>query len=204
MSGTLFETVSDVSRTVVDLLKTQIGDPNLKIALASPKVPGNNDLTLFLYKLTPNADLNNADRRLVPRPDGTLAAERASLVLDAYYMLTAHASDPTRLGDAHRALSLAMRVFHDNGTVSGSLLRAADPSHGLTANSLLRITLNPITMEDMTRIWSVFPDTPYEISVTYLVTPVEIESALEVFGAPVVDHVHRQGQFEPEPETVGS
>jgi hypothetical protein len=204
MSGTRFATIADVSRTVVDLLKTQIGDPNLKIALASPKNPGNNELTLFLYKLTPNADLNNADRRLVSRPNGTLAAERASLVLDAYYMLTAHASDPTRVGDAHRALSLAMRVFHDHGIVSGSLLRADNPSHGLTADSLLRITLTPITMEDMTRIWSVFPDTPYEISVTYLVTPVEIESALELTGAPVLDQVHRQGQAEPALETVGS
>jgi Pvc16 N-terminal domain len=204
MSGTRFATIADVSRTVVDLLKTQIGDSNLKIALASPKNPGNNELTLFLYKLTPNADLNNADRRFVPGPNGTLAAERASLVLDAYYMLTAHASDPTRLGDAHRALSLGMRVFHDHGIVSGSLLRADSPSHGLTADSLLRITLTPITMEDMTRIWSVFPDTPYEISVSYLVTPVEIESALEVTGAPVVDQVHKQGQAEPALETVGS
>jgi hypothetical protein len=50
-------------------------------------------------------------------------------------------------------------------------------------------------MEDMTRIWSVFPDTPYEISVTYLVTSVEIESARQLGTAPVVDQIHEQGQL---------
>jgi hypothetical protein len=58
---------------------------------------------------------------------------------------------------------------------------------------LLRITLNPITMEDMTRIWSVFPDTPYEISVTYLVTPVAIESENTLSTAPVLDQNLEQG-----------
>ena len=88
-----------------------------------------------------------------------------------------------------------MRVFYDNGIIRGSLLRAQDPNTGLSADSVLRLTLNPITMEDMTRIWSVFPDTPYEISVTYLVTPVAIESARQTETAPVVDQIHEQGQL---------
>jgi Pvc16 N-terminal domain len=204
MSGTRFQTIHDVSRTLVDLLKTHIGNDLQAIALASPKSPGANRLTLFLYKVIENADLKNAGRRFAQRPDGTLVADRTPLTLDAYYMLTAHAGDPPDLLQAHRALSRAMRVFYDHGVVSGSLLRSDDPSVGLTADSVLRITLNPITMEDMTRIWSVFPDTPYEISVTYLVTPVEIESSLEVTGAPVVDQEHRQGQAEPALEAAGS
>jgi hypothetical protein len=51
-------------------------------------------------------------------------------------------------------------------------------------------------MEDMTRIWSVFPDTPYELSVTYLVTPVPIESARTLGSAPVVDQIHDQGHLD--------
>jgi hypothetical protein len=88
-----------------------------------------------------------------------------------------------------------MRVFYDNGILQGSLLRSDDPSTGLTQDSVLRITLTPISMEDMTRIWSVFPDTPYEISVTYLVTPVAIESARTEQSAPVVDQFHEHGQL---------
>lgn len=193
MNGTHVETLRDVSRTLVDLLKTNLTDVAGRIALASPKSAGTNLLTLFLYKVTENPDLKNAEHVMVPQPDGSLIERRAPLSLDAYYLLTAHAGEPPDPLEAHRALSRAMRVFYDNGILQGSLLRADDPSTGLTADSVLRITLNPITMEDMTRIWSVFPDMPYEISVTYLVTPVAIDSALEDAGAPVVDQIHEQG-----------
>jgi hypothetical protein len=66
----------------------------------------------------------------------------------------------------------------------------------LTSDAVLRVTLNPISMEDMTRIWSVFPDTQYELSVTYLVTPVPIESARTLGSAPVVDQIHDQGHLD--------
>jgi hypothetical protein len=193
VNGTHVETLRDVSRTLVDLLKTNLTDVAGRIALASPKSAGTNLLTLFLYKVTENPDLKNAERTVVPQPDGRLIERPAPLSLDAYYLLTAHAGEPPDPLEAHRALSRAMRVFYDNGILRGSLLRADDPSTGLTAESILRVTLNPITMEDMTRIWSVFPDTPYEISVTYLVTPVAIDSAREDTGAPVVDQLHEHG-----------
>jgi len=190
------QTIPDVSRTLVDLLKANLADVATKIALASPKNAGTNLLTLFLYKVLENPYLKNEDHQdLAPTPDGDLVQQRAPLTLDLYYLLSAHPGQPPDLLEAHRALSRAMRVFFDHGILRGSLLRADSPSTGLTPDSVLRITLNPITMEDMTRIWSVFPDTPYEISVTYLVTPVAIESARTLTTAPVVDQIHDQGHL---------
>jgi hypothetical protein len=193
MNGSHVETIRDVSRTLLDLLKNNLTDIEDRIGLLSPKNAGNNLLTLFLYKVTENPDLKNAQHVVVQRPDGSLVERRAPLSLDTYYLLTAHAPEQPDLLEAHRALSRAMRVLYDNGILQGSLLRSENPSTGLTERSILRVTLNPISMEDMTRIWSVLPDTPYEISVTYLVTPVEIDSALEFTGAPVVDQIHEHG-----------
>lgn len=190
------QTITDVSRTLVDLLKTNLTDVAGKIALTSPKNAGSNLLTLFLYKVLENPYLKNEDQEyLPPTLDGELVQQRSPLTLDLYYLLSAHPGQPPDLLEAHRALSRAMRVFFDHGILRGSLLRADTPSTGLKADSVLRVTLNPITMEDMTRIWSVFPDTPYEISVTYLVTPVAIESARTLTTAPVVDQIHDQGQL---------
>lgn len=193
MNGTHVETLRDVSRTLLNLLTTNLPDVPDRIALASPKAAGTNLLTLFLYKVTENPDLKNRDGLIVQQPTGAIRKHLPPLTLDAYYLLTAHAGEPPNLLEAHRALSRAMRVFYDNGILQGSLLRANEPSTGLTEASVLRVTLNPISMEDMTRIWSVFPDMPYELSVTYLVTPIEIESAREVTGAPVVDQIHEHG-----------
>lgn len=188
------QTIRDVSKTLLDLLRTSVG--GVAIDLLSPKTPGANRLTLFLYKVLENPHLRNEEPDvLTTNSDGKVIETRSPLTLDLYYLLTAHAGNPPNLLEAHTALSRAMRVFYDNGTLRGSQLRAQDPDTGLKDDSFLRITLNPITMEDMTRIWSVFPDTPYEISVTYLVTPVAIESARQAEMAPVLDQIHEQGQL---------
>jgi hypothetical protein len=194
------QTIRDVSKTLLDLLKTNLS--GVDIDLLSPKHPGANRLTLFLYKVLENPYLKNEDHQvLTTSNDGKLIETRSPLTVDLYYLLTAH-SGASNLLEAHTALSKAMRVLYDNGILRGSLLRAEHPDTGLTDDSVLRVTLNPITMEDMTRIWSVFPDTPYEISVTYLVTPVAIESQRKAETAPVVDQLHEQGQRGAELESL--
>lgn len=186
------QTIKDVSNTLLDLLKTNL--PGVAVDLLSPKFPGANRLTLFLYKVLENPDFKNANSpALTTTADGKLVETRAPLTLDLYYLLTAHSGNASLI-QAHTALSRAMRVFYDNGVLQGSVLRSDDPSKGLTADATLRLTLNPISMEDMTRVWSVFPDTPYEISVTYLVTPVAIESTRTQESPPVVDQFHEHGQ----------
>lgn len=185
------QTIRDVSRTLLDLLKTNL--PGVAIDLLSPKHPGSNRLTLFLYKILENPDFKNAPHQaFTTTSDGKLIEKLKPLTVDLYYLLTAHSGNSNLL-EAHTALSRAMRVFYNNGILQGSLLRSDDPSKGLTEDAILRLTLNPISMEDMTRIWSVFPDTPYEISVTYLVTPVAIESTRQEDSAPVVDQLHEHG-----------
>jgi len=193
------QTIRDASQTLLDLLRTNL--PDVTIDLRSPKDPLANRLTLFLYKVLENPDLKNADNlpdRL--NNDGSLTQTTKPLIVDLYYILTAHSAGENGVLEAYRALSRAMRVFYDNGVIRGSLLRTLDPNRGFTADSFLRITLNPISMEDMTRIWSVFPDTPYELSVTYLVTPVAIESTRTLGTAPVVDekleHGHRGAELQ--------
>jgi hypothetical protein len=200
------QTIADASKTIVDLLKAELADIAAQIGLASPKTPGNNILTLFLYKVLPNPCLRNEDRRVGP-PDanGRVIERPAPLTLDLYYLLTAHplAGQVPNLLEAHRALSRAMRVLHEHGILRGSLLHS-DTNQGFTKDSILRITFNPISMEDMTRIWSVFPDTPYEISVTYLVTPVEIELTAPPATAPVVDQIHDTGHLDSSLVTTGA
>ncbi len=196
MSDSRDQTIPDVSKTLIDLLKANFGSLQNQVVLASPRNAGGSLLTLFLYKVLQNPDLKNEDGQVVPSGDGKggLVEKRVPLFVDLYYLLTAHATGtPPDLLEAHKALSRAMRVFYDNGILRGSLLKTLDANKGLTADAVLRITLNPITIEDMTRIWSVFPDMPYELSVTYLVTPVPIESGSSLGTAPVVDQTHRQG-----------
>ena len=195
------ETIKDVSKTLLDLLDNNLPG-GISVDLLSPKHPDNNALTLFLYKVLETPDFKNAPPQQTTK-DGKLIETRPPLTVDLYYLLTAHSKNSSLI-NGHIALSHAMRIFYDNGVLQGSLLRADKPiSKGLTQDSILRITLNPLSMEDMSRIWSLFPDTSYEISVSYLVTPVPIESSRDEGSAPVVDQFHEHGHRGAELAQVG-
>jgi len=94
------------------------------------------------------------------------------LTLDLHYMLTSHpltqgGTSAGRTLDGQRILGRAMRILYDSTilTVSGDDLR---------------ITLNPLTLDDMTKIWTTFPDKPFMASACYLVTPVRIDSTRDL------------------------
>ncbi len=167
--------IRDVGETLIELLRSDpiitVADP--QIALVSPAEANATGvrLTLFLYSISPVAELRN---ELEIPGNRTIDDEPVSLPLNLYYLLTAFSppQDPTsRSLDSQLLLGQAMRVFFDNGCLTGSLLRG-----DLPRNEELRLTLQPITIEDLTRIWSVFPETALEPSVSYLVTPVRIRS----------------------------
>jgi hypothetical protein len=184
--------IRDVGETLIDLLRTRLSvfipNPD-QIALVSPAEAGLSGarLTLFLYSIGPNSELRNE----MEIPGNTIDDEPVSLPLDLYYLLTAFSppQDPTsRSLDSQLLLGQAMRVFFENGTLTGSMLRG-----NLPLDDELRLSLRPMTIEDLTRIWSVFPETILTASVSYLVTPVRLRSTATRGGERVVS---RQTDFD--------
>jgi len=176
--------IRDVGETLIELLRNDptITIPDQEIALMSPAGANSSGvrLTLFLYSLSPVAELRNE----LEIPGNSIDSKPPSLPLNLYYLLTAFSppQDPTtRSLESHLLLGQAMRVFFDNGHLSGSVLRG-----DLPRDEELRLTLQPMSNEDLTRIWSVFPETALEPSVSYLVTPARVRSARTVGGARVV------------------
>ena len=185
--------IRDVGETLIALLKNDpiVTVPDTEIALVSPAEPGTARLTLFLYSISPAAEYRNE----CEIAGNAIDDEPVSLPLNLYYLLTAFSppQDPTlRSLESQLILGQAMRVFFDNGCLHGSLLHGDLPREEEQA---LRLSLQPMTIEDLTRIWSVFPDTALQPSVSYLVTPVRVRSDRTRGGARIVsrridaDHV---------------
>ena len=182
-------TIADVGITLIRLLEVSM-EPKSKITLLSPVDREDENLTIFLYSIIENPYLKNEERQMV----NPAQLEYPPLSLDLYYLLTSYSStggdDTERIEGQHEILSRAMRVFYDNGILRGTILQG-----GLAGTDQeLRVTLNPITVEDLTRIWSVFPNQALMPSVSYLVTPARIDSRRSVGGRRVVskqmDHDH--------------
>jgi len=185
--------IRDAGLTLIELLRNNlVANPTTadrpiatreQIALLSPRdVNQNSDvrLMLFLYSIGPAVEMRNE----LEIPGSQVFNGEVSEPLDLYYLLTASApvtTDPSdQTLDSQLLLGFAMRVFFDNGTLTGSVLQG-----DLPRDEELRLTLQPMTVEDLTRIWSVFPDSVLHASVSFLVTPVRLLARRPADAPPV-------------------
>ncbi len=172
-----YTAIADIGDTLINLLKDNMSDlinPDMIVLLSPAEVEGQNiRLTLFLYSIVENPYLKNREG-IDLHPDGL---QYPPLTLDLYFLLTTYAStqipDLTeRTLEEHRILGRAMRIFYDHPVLRGSGLRG-----GLAGTpDELRIILNPLSLDDLNKIWTSFPNRHYRPSVSYIVTPAMIDS----------------------------
>ena len=122
-------------------------------------------LSLYLYQVTPNAHLNN--RPMIPAGPGR--QQHPPLSLNLYYLLTPISQAPE---DNLVILGRCLQVLAANSIIRAnfldSWLRPEPPE--------VRVTINPVSLEELTRVWNAFSET-YRLSVCYLVQVVSIDSA---------------------------
>ena len=162
--------LNDVSETLKTLLENNVKElPSNSVTFDSPsdfQERGSTGLSLFLYKVAENPDFKNQESQ----PADSDKLQYKPLTLDLYYLLTpfAHNRDAELV-----ILSKIMRIFHDNAILSSSSIKTSLVESG---NKELRVVLNDISLEQLNNLWSTFPETPYKLSVSYLITPIQIPS----------------------------
>jgi len=180
------DAIKTVSAAIKKRLDDVLGTDAVYIGPLDDENSKDHAMVLFLYRVAVNADLRNAPH-LVPSPiagDPPIETDRA-LPLDLYYLLTAGdpqtGGEPTALG----TLGKAMQALNDWPNFTGASLKG----------ETVRLTLDPLTSEEMSRIWTLFPTANYRTSVVYLATPVWLDPAVFVPpGAAVVREPHRIGE----------
>jgi hypothetical protein len=172
--------IAAVTATLRSLLVRGVGIPEVTarpLDNARRSTTGN-QLNLFLYQVLPDAALRNQDmpRRTKPGETGY-----PPLPLILYYLLTAYSDDEDDT-NAHLLLGEAMGVLHDHPLLGAAEIRdATSPISELADSDLhqqierVRVTLQPLTFEDMSKLWTTF-QTHYRVSAAYQVAVVLIES----------------------------
>jgi hypothetical protein len=143
-------------------------------------------LGLFLYRIVPCADLRNDSRWPLPAKPGELAVAQAGLPLDLHFLITAFGpEDETGVG-AEQLILLggALRAIELGGPLAGELPQDQVP----------RLSIDPLSTEELSRIWSLFPDTSFQTSVGVLASPVWIGLGELSRGAPVTAVLLGHGQ----------
>lgn len=141
---------------------------------------------IFLYQVVPNASLRN---RAMPsrRPDGS-TAQPPQVALDLHYLISFYGSDAT--WEPQRLLGIAVSTLNAIPVLSSQLVAQTIETMGqapdfefLVGSDLalgpeaVRLIPSTISLEELSKLWSILLQTRYVLSVLYVASVVQIESA---------------------------
>jgi hypothetical protein len=152
-------------------------DNENRVSLDSPFDLQDNDsvkLSIYLYRITENATTKNQ----IPVQGDGAQIRKAPLTLDLHYLVTPLVGTVT---DQQIILGKVMQVLYDRAILQGADLTGSLASSGQE----LRVILNPVPLEELTRVWQSM-EMSYRLSVVYLVRVVMVDSLDEQFIQPVV------------------
>ncbi len=147
----------------------------------TPQPPVN----LYLYQVSPNGAWRNDD--LPTRATNGGLVRRPQAALDLFYLLTFF-GDETEL-EPQRILGSVATALHARPVLTREKIRSviqtvvnADPTHYLAGSDLaeqvelVKFSPLPLNLEELSKLWSVFLQTPYSLSVAYQGSVVLLEA----------------------------
>jgi hypothetical protein len=136
-------------------------------------------VNIFLYQVIPNGAWRNED--LPTRTSSGAPANRPRTAIDLHYLLTFYGDDADF--EPQRVMASAIRVLHARPVLERKQIEAALTAHPVLAPSDLaadvervKLTQLPLNLEELSKLWSVFFQTTYRLSVAYRGTAVLLEA----------------------------
>jgi hypothetical protein len=153
--------------------------------LTGTEVADSAGINIFLFQVTPNHAGNLTD--LPTRYDDGSFARRPVAALDLHYLLTGYGGDVSL--DGQRLLGRAITALAVTPVLTRDVIAAAsdaysgEPDTAFLAEAdladqleLVKLSATPLPLEELSRLWSVFQQTPYQLSVVYTATVVLLEA----------------------------
>jgi len=146
-------------------------------------------VNIFLYQVTPNAAYRNAD--LPTRRSDATFVQRPQAALDLHYLFTFHGNDAQL--EPQRLLGAVVSTLHTQPLISNQNIASAVQTFGFLAgsgldNQIERVKFTPtaLSLEEFSKLWSVFFQVEYSLSTAYQASVVLIESDVTPQQAPPV------------------
>lgn len=190
-----YRVLQDAGASLVELLFNELsGDPQTssliddisKLSQSSPKEIKDDNLpallSVYLYRVVENPFVKNQ----FPLPGSGGMFRRPPLALDLNYMITPLLKDP---GDRQIVLGKVMSVLYDRAILEGSDLISPFDSAG----EAVRMTLNPVPLEEITKVWQAM-ELDYKLSACYIARVTFIDSDAVTNTTRVVDKTNRYGE----------
>lgn len=158
---------------------------------------GDKGVALFLFQIEANRELRNITRVAAPiaaNPATEPGRSVDAIPVDLRYLIAAFRTvnaGGIGIGDADELLRI--------GQVIQRLQSEPVLSDAALVGQTVRVTPEPYSMEQLSRLWDVFPGESYRASMVYLASPVFIEADPRRVGPPVeLRRIAPGVMFEPE------
>jgi hypothetical protein len=183
------EAIYNVTVALRDRLKAAVSGHGLNgnVFVGPPnEVSSGADLILFLYRVAPSATLRNREHR-VAAPGPKTYVYRNALPFDLYFLITVGATPAPGEEPLLLALGYAIQALQLDPNLVGAPV----------GQETIHVTLEPLSTEESSRIWALFPTANYRTSVAYIASPVWIDPPQpEPEALPVTSDALRAGALE--------
>ncbi len=162
----------------------QVGVPGARVTTIRPGQTGSGTpdtgINVFLYQVNP---LNWGNSDLTTRLSGGQLVKRPQVALELQYLFSFYGNEVDL--EPQRLLGTTVRQMHARPILTAQMVRdvIADPMFEYLGRSdlikevdMVKFSLLPLTTDDLSKIWSVFFQTPYNLSVAYRANLVTVES----------------------------
>ena len=179
-----FLAIATVTATLEEIIGESLGTDVLGAKVTAQRPDSSNSkeprINIFLYEVTQNPALRNMD--LPTRRSSGEVVQRPQSALNLHYLLTFYGNE-TRL-EPQRLMGYAIRTLNSNPVLTRQMIRDTlensqydflEGSNLAEQIELVRLTLLPMSTDELTKLWSVFFQIPYNLSVAYQGSVVLIE-----------------------------
>ncbi len=187
--------IATVTATLQDLLQNAVGNLGAIVTTQRPEAASNgaqNDpkVNLYMYQVMPNAAWRNHELT-IRRADPNASADRSKdkmeyrplVPLNLHYLISFYGAESELL--PQRLLGIVVGVLQTNARLPLAAVRNAivnrdylkDSDLPFQLENIEHIQLTPLKLdlEEMSKIWSVFFQVPYALSIAYEASVVLIE-----------------------------
>lgn len=171
-----YDIVASVTRAIAHRLQDAVNQTDGAIAqtLVTTRRPGAGDpgsqpqINVYLFQVTPNPYLRNLHEPW--RVDGR-QVEQPATALDLFYLLSFTGSEDIDRLEPQRLLGIVTNALNVNATIVETDLQptgaGTKPAPIAAPTTSVQLTPHSLTVEEMSRLWAMFPQAPYQLSVCY-------------------------------------
>lgn len=168
-----------VTAALKEVLQEAVGTPPVKVGRPAGGTDQEEGVNLFLYQATPNAALRNMHQPSV-RATG-MRSGPSVVALNLHYLISF--VGPSESFAPERLLGLVARALEHPGHIPRAKIQKVIDEQATLNDADLQfapeaVHINPasLSLDELSKLWSVLFQIPYTLSVAYTCSPVLIES----------------------------